>query len=487
MKSEMDWKMWRSRVVELASRVGMSPNAFVDALTIAIGSHSIYQTKLAKYKRQGYDAAEAEQRATQDATILFNQTQQSSEGAFLSTMQVDRSWLSVLFTVFRNSSMSYTRQLYDAVRNIGHRLTPGYKGISEEFMAKQMRRDGLDPDKADANAKQEYRRGILRDIARIGVFGFALQMAWNLGAYLPYLLCGEDDDEKSKMWSDIMNHTYFGSVEGLTGGDVMSAAGQMWLNGEGNLKYLAKDMPLAADIISILKKIPNDQAAAMNDVVNLMVQSGVGVNPQSLTDAVVAVIDCCGENVETQRECALLITRILNCPQSQIDKIYFDELGMTGEEASQMTPVEIAERYAEYKLLREAPLMGWARSETTRDSLAQKRKKRVLKTAGAKIENRIATEETRRLLGEYAQTAKREREIGTLKSTDRAAYVRERSALNHDTDMITHMRVKRYKRDMKELTEKYLRTTDRGERDSIVEAMLSTRNTMLNDINNRKE
>jgi N12 class adenine-specific DNA methylase len=199
MKSEMDWKMWRSHVVEIASRIGMSPNAFVDALTVAIGSHAMYQTKKQKYLRYGYDEEVAEKRAKQDATILFNQTQQSSESAFLSTMQVDRSWLSVLFTIFRNSSMSYTRQLYDAIRNIKHRFEPGYQSMSEEYMAKQMRRDGIDPDKADSNAKSEYRRSLLHDIARIGVFGYILQFAWNFGAYLPYLIAGDDKDEKSKM------------------------------------------------------------------------------------------------------------------------------------------------------------------------------------------------------------------------------------------------------------------------------------------------
>ena len=48
MKSEMDWKMWQNRTVEIASRIGMSPNAFVDALTVAIGAHSMYQTKKKK-------------------------------------------------------------------------------------------------------------------------------------------------------------------------------------------------------------------------------------------------------------------------------------------------------------------------------------------------------------------------------------------------------------------------------------------------------
>ena len=482
MKSEMDWKMWRSRVVEIASRIGMSPNAFVDALTVAIGSHAMYKTKKQKYLRYGYDEETAEKRAKQDATILFNQTQQSSESAFLSTMQVDRSWLSVLFTIFRNSSMSYTRQLYDAIRNIKHRFEPGYQSMSEEYMAKQMRRDGIDPDKADSNAKSEYRRSLLRDIARIGVFGYILQFAWNLGAYLPYLIAGDDKDEKSKMWDDVINHTMFGSIEGLTGGDVMSSAGQMALNGDANWSYLVKDMPLASDLATILQKMPKDKVAAMNDVVNLLVQSGVGVNPQSLTDAVVAIMDYCGDDAETSRECALLIARILNCPQSQTDKIYFDELGATAGEASKMTPAEIAERYAGYKIHRGAPLTGWAYSEEARDSVKTAQQNRVLTKAKEKMSNRMETETTKQLLSTYDEVSKQQTELAKLKKTDRAAYREGMKQLRQKYNMREHGRMKRYKHDMKLLTEKYLRSKSAEERDSLVRVMTTTRDKLLDDI-----
>ncbi|WP_337571692.1 helicase-related protein [Prevotellamassilia timonensis] len=483
MKSEMDWKMWRSHVVEIASRIGMSPNAFVDALTVAIGSHAMYQTKKQKYLRYGYDEEVAEKRAKQDATILFNQTQQSSESAFLSTMQVDRSWLSVLFTIFRNSSMSYTRQLYDAIRNIKHRFEPGYQSMSEEYMAKQMRRDGIDPDKADSNAKSEYRRSLLRDIARIGVFGYILQFAWNFGAYLPYLIAGDDKDEKSKMWDDVINHTMFGSIEGLTGGDVMSSAGQMALNGEAaNWSYLVKDMPLASDLAAILQKMPKDKVAAMNDVVNLLVQSGVGVNPQSLTDAVVAIMDYCGDDAETSRECALLIARIINCPQSQTDKIYFDELGATAAEASNMTPAEIAERYAGYKIHRGAPLTGWAYSEEARDSVKTAQQNRVLTKAKEKMSNRMETETTKQLLSTYDEVSKQQTELAKLKKTDRAAYREGMKQLRQKYNMREHGRMKRYKHDMKLLTEKYLRSKSAEERDSLVRVMTTTRDKLLDDI-----
>lgn len=488
MKSEMDWKMWQNRAVEIASRIGMSPNAFVDALTVAIGAHSMYQTKKKKYLRYGYDEETAEKRAKQDATILFNQTQQSSESAFLSTMQADRSWLSVLFTVFRNSSMSYTRQLYDALRNLKHRFEPGYKGLTEEYLAKQMRRDGIDPDKADQNAKSEYRRSLMRDIVRVGVFGYLLQFAWNLGAYLPYLLLGDDKDEKSDMWHDIFCHTMFGSIEGLTGGDVMSAVGNGFAKGEGlNLFSASKDMPLSSDLQNIVNKWNKDKVAAMNDVTSLMVQSGICVNPQSLTDAVVAIMDYCGDDANSSRECALLITRIINCPQSQIDKIYFDELNATAAEAQGMTPAEIAERYARYKMHRGAPLTGWAYTDEARDSVMTAQQNRVLTKAKEKLNSRMETEETKQLLSDYDAVAKQETALSKIKKTDRAAYREGMKQLRQSNDMRQHMRLKRYKHDMNELTSKYLRCKSAEERDSIVSTMFSTRAKMLEDIGRLKQ
>lgn len=483
MKSEMDWKMWQNRAVEIASRIGMSPNAFVDALTVAIGARSIYQTKKKKYLRYGYDEDTAEKRAKQDATILFNQTQQSSESAFLSTMQMDRSWETVMFSVFRNSPMAYTRMLYNALRNLKHRFEPGYKGLSEEFMAKQMRRDGIDPNKADRNAKSEYRRALLHDMVTVGVFGYLLQLAWNLGAYLPYLIAGDDKDQKKDMWDDAFKHSFFGSIEGLTGGDVMSAIGNNLIHGKGlNPLTASKEMPLSADIQSIVSKWNKDKVAAMNDVVNLLVQSGVGVNPQSLTDAVVAIMDYCGDDAETSRECALLIARILNCPQSQTDKIYFDELDATAAEASKMTPAEIAERYAEYKIHRGAPLTGWAYSEEARDSVKTAQQNRVLTKAKEKMSNRMETEATKQLLSTFDEVSKQQTELAKLKKTDRAAYREGMKQLRQKYNMREHGRMKRYKHDMKLLTEKYLRSKSAEERDSLVRVMTTTRDKLLDDI-----
>lgn len=491
LNSEMDWKMWRSRIVELASRVGMSPNAFVDALTVAIGAHAMYQTKLAKYKRQGYDPDVAEERAKQDATILFNQTQQSSEGAFLSTMQVDRSWLSVLFTVFRNSSMSYTRQLYDSIRNIGRRLTPGYKALSEEFMAKQMRRDGIDPDKADRNAKQEYRRGIIRDLVRVGIFGYVLQLAWNLGAYLPYLIFGDDDDEKDKMWDDVFTHTMFGSIEGLTGGDVYSNTLNAWAKGEKITPWVAsKDMPLSSDLENIWTKWNTDEISAMNDVINLLVQSAVGVNPQSLTDAVVAVMDVCGDDAQTSRECALLMARIINCPQSQLDKIYFDELGSTGEEASQMTPYEIAERYARYKVRRGAPLTGWAYGNEQREKIMDKYRKKSNTLAKERLARETDTQASPNLtqwLEEFKATKDRVSNIKKVKSRNENRYYELLDELEATPEFSRYEIIRAYKHDVDELTKEWLNATSPAQRDSCAQAILTLKRDMVRELSDTQQ
>ena len=361
LKTDKDWKLWRTRIVQLAARVGMSPNAFVDALTVCIGARAMYQTRLAQYLREGYSQEAAEKRAIQDAEILYNQTQQSSEGAFLSTMQVDRSWLSVLFTIFRNSSMAYTRQLYDALRNFKRNLTPGYREGSIAFMKKQFMDDGIDDVQAERNAKRKYYRQLRKDFLRVATFSLIMQFAWNLGAYLPYLLFGDDDQTKKEFWEDVFTHTLFGSIEGLTGGDIMSQAGNMLISGEGNPVYLIKDMPLISDLKTAFEELGNGQyVEALSDMVNLIVQSGLGVNPQSITDAVLAITDACGDDPVLAHEATICVCRILQVPQSQIDKMYFDEVGLSGSEASKYTPAQLAERYARFKVKRGAFFAPWA-------------------------------------------------------------------------------------------------------------------------------
>lgn len=429
LKSDMDWKMWRSRVMEISSRIGMTPNAFVDAVTVSIGARAMYQTRLKQYVKEGYPTDAAEKRAMQDATILFNQTQQSSESPFLSTMQVDKDWLSTLFTAFRNSSMSYTRQGYDALRNLKRNLTPGQRSKSIEFMTKQILRDweaspqpspqgegaGFTEEtraRAERAAKKRYNRQLKKDVLRLATFGFILELAWNLGPYLPYLIFGDDDDEKDAMWDDALTHSYFGSIEGLTGGDVMSSFGNMWASGEWSSFQLTKDMPLASDLLSVRDKFVNGKnVEALNDIFNLAMQMGVGMNPQSITDTAIAITDACGDDPALSHEAAILVMRILQVPQSQLDKLYFDEIGLSGTEASKLSPGQLARRYAEYKVMRGTPLQPWTWTDEERlgkyEDKATKRMKELLTgRSGEAVNNSLAAYDE-----EWSATNKRIKEL----------------------------------------------------------------------------
>lgn len=450
LKSDMDWKMWRSRVMEISSRIGMTPNAFVDAVTVSIGARAMYETRLNQYLKEGYPADAAEKRAMQDATILFNQTQQSSESPFLSTMQVDKDWLSTLFTVFRNSSMSYTRQTYDGARNLKRNLTSAQRAKSVAFMTKQILRDWeIDPEsatddeysRANDAARKRFRRQIKKDVIRLATFGYVLEWLWNLGPYLPYIIFGNNISEKDKMWDDVITHSYFGSIEGLTGGDVMSSFGNMWASGEWSRNQLSKDMPLASDINTIANKfIGGKNAEAVNDILNLLVQSGIGMNPQSLTDAAIAITDACGDDPALSHEAAIFVMRVLQVPQSQLDKLYFDEIGLNGEEASKLTPQQLAARYAEYKVKRGTPLAPWSWGDEERlgkyEELAKDRMTERLESRGdAAVKEAYADFEARyKAVNEKAEKAR------AMIKTDYAAAAQAHAALQQDPDFTLYQR-----------------------------------------------
>ena len=367
MTTDMDWNVFRSKVYDKLSMLGMSPNAFVDAWTVAVGSHAMYKTKYDRYIKDGYTEEQADKKAKQDATILYNETQQSNENAFLSTVQVDRTWFSTAISVFRNSSMGYQRQLHDAVRNLGKLLKPGYKDESIAFMTKQYMRDGLTEEQAKAAANKQYDRIFTRNAVRVGTFGFLVQFAWNLGGSIAYLLFGDDDKEKEIMLQEAFRHALIGGpLEGLAGGNVMSEALNMVAKGENLRNYDPTLVPVLSDMKRIYSMFGYDKVAAANELVNLAVQATIGTNPQTITDAVVAVVDACDGDLGTAKEAMLLIMRVLQVPQSQIDKIYIDELGVTAGAARRMSYGQMAKRYADYKIMRDAPLTGWAYSDEER-------------------------------------------------------------------------------------------------------------------------
>ena len=425
MDDPTDWKLWKNNVVQLASRWGMSPNALVDGVTCAVGARAIYETRLKKYKEMGMEENAAKKRALQDAEIGYNLTQQSSDGAFVSAIQKDRTVLANALSVFRNSSMAYTRQWVDAARNLKHRMEPGYKEDSIKFMTRQFQDQmGLDEAQAQEAAEAAYNRAGRRDVARLLNMMFGVTIAWNLGASLPYLLIGDDDKTKKEMLTDaLMKGLVAGPTEGLAAGNIISDFVGQAVN-EGVRKSFKENgswegiktaldnigdqdinpLPLFADLERMISKIKYDGYAALQDVFNIAAQSAVGVNPQTATDIFNAIMDYAApgwdgtsytlqpENILRAKEFALFVMRFANAPTSSWRNKYIDELGMNAEDAQKLPYDEMAKRYAHYKHWKDAPIMGWMRGEEGRQEKMEKIQKQFDKAVAERIE-RLTGEE----------------------------------------------------------------------------------------------
>ena len=387
-KTDLDWGFTHTKILETTTRIGMSPNAFIDALACVVGAKAIYETKYKRYLKQGYNEAQAKQKALDNASVAFNETQQSSEDAYLSAMQVDRTVASVALSVFRNSNMAYTRRLMHALSNLKRRLKEGYNEESIAFMAKQMMREGgLTETQANANATKAYNQQGYKDIADVVLFGIGLKLMWELGSNLHYLIMGDDDEEKKQIIEDALVRSIAGPIEGLAGGDIVADAIGWKLSGKGFYGYSFGSLPLMDDIQNTLSKFDSDKVAAINDVLNILVASTTGVNLQTLTDTAVAIIDAVDADPATSKEVVMLIMRIMQVPQSQIDEIYIDELGINAREARDLNPDALAHRYAEYKRKKAAPITGIFYDKEGKEKADEKYVKRFNKMRKERIEN----------------------------------------------------------------------------------------------------
>jgi hypothetical protein len=231
------------------------------------------------------------------------------------------------------------------------------------------------------------------------VFGYILQTAWNLAPYLPYLIAGDDDDEKKKMLEDALRHAMFGGIEGLTGGSLMSEVGNLaWqIAAEDDdkkvqsLKQRARYqdfnlLPLMSDLQSVMNKSLTGDKSALVDGVNLLLQSGIGVNPQTFSDAVVATIDAFNGDLGAWKEFAYAVARIMQTPSGAMDMLYIDELGMFAHDARKLRMEDLAKRWARYKMMKDNPLLRWAYSEEEEKELEEK----LIKRFENKVKERIA-------------------------------------------------------------------------------------------------
>ncbi|MGN0238239.1 MAG: hypothetical protein ACI4AK_09195 [Lepagella sp.] len=338
-------------------------------------------------------------------------------------------------------------------------------------------------------AKKEIRHDAVKNGANVVIYGWLLPWLWRIGGIAPMLLLSSDEREKKKMLKEETLTSALGPLEGITYGDVMTEAIALGAGfKERKWSNVGRTHPLYEDVNNVLESMDKEYGGwvqACNQVINILVGMTIGVSPQTITDAVVAVMDA-SDNPKTQRETALLIARIMNCPPSQLEKIYFDEINATGLEARQMTPQEVAQRYADYKIMREAPLTGWMYSEEDRKAKSDKIQKKAMSMDKEKIEenttNAAGKKEYDRVMEDYKRLQARVKEIGKLRDEPGYAYESQRMQFDYSAEGRKYKVIRQFKKDLSELTEQYLKAKNPDEMRQIGKAIEHAKKKMLSDV-----
>lgn len=207
------------KIIESYLKIGMVPNKMIDAFTISVGAKSVYDYTYDKL-RKGYERLsddEAKRQALVDAEIFFNQTQQSGVETFLSPMQRSRTIMNRMLTTYQNSNIGYVRRvmlsLYDlASLKDWSKLRSNY---AERFKA-----EGMDDDTANQKAQSLLLNGARKQLFHFLLFGWGMNMLWDLGSSGFFGFFAGDDDEDDK-YKDIVKFVTT-PVKGVPAGNIIN-------------------------------------------------------------------------------------------------------------------------------------------------------------------------------------------------------------------------------------------------------------------------
>ena len=370
------------------AKVGMSPNILVDSVTCAVGARSVYETELNKLTKLGYSKDKAEEKAIQKASLSYNKTQQSSEGAFLSPMQVDRTYVSAALSLYKNANYAYGRKKIEAIRGIAktYRFWGEHKNAMIGSMTRQiMDEDGLDENVANAIAKRAYTRTFWYNIGTLLNYMTIVPISWAAYKVLLYLLNGDDDDKKKKMIEEAclkgFATTTFDDYVIPFASNVLNAG----LNIEDSKIGFDTDVfkyqnlyinPATSDLSNIYSMIGNQKWwSAGNKLGMLGIQMLVGFNPETIGALYQAYDEFDKDSGNMPLEIKLAVLKSISAPEESIRGLYMDELGLDNEDRTKVPLSVLEQRYAERQINRDNLLSQIAMPKETFDGYVEKYKK----------------------------------------------------------------------------------------------------------------
>lgn len=293
------------KIVKKINNVGMFPNAFVDAMTCANGAKAVYDYKLEYYKERGLGDAEAERLALLDAATSLNETQQSSEGLYLSVLQSRRDFFSISLSTFQNSNFAYLRKQVEAIVELRRDRD---KEIANRV--KYYEEQGMESSKAEELAIKDVKDAKMKAGAELIMFSVMLNMMWTLGGKVWQYLFGDDDDReeipmealKAFALSPIRNTVIGSTLESIAGG-----------YGASQALFFTDLHRSIQEIQRVAESDPKswDQTAFWITA-RILVTNGVGVDLTTFANMYQGVAGMIRDGVHVED-----IMNILNAPQSQ--------------------------------------------------------------------------------------------------------------------------------------------------------------------------
>ena len=285
---------------KVASDWGMTPNAFVDAISVVVGMHSIYNYELKKLmKRDGNTTPNDKQKheAMRKAEVVFNTTQQSGEGAYLSTVQSDRSLVLRMVTIYQNSPFAFHRLMVSGVSEIAKQMTNAeYRNaIREEY-----------GDKALSDARKKAYAQLMQSAA--GSYLFALMGQAIANGF--YSLVGDDDDEYRSYKNVLWGATATFLFGGVVGGAVIISG----LQGYGFSLTKAWD-----DAVKSIEKLFDMELLSVEfvyEALNIVSRYNYGVDLDTFTNIATGIqgyVEGSGDVEATMK--------VLNAPRSQVNLV----------------------------------------------------------------------------------------------------------------------------------------------------------------------
>lgn len=320
-QDDTKWQRFTSKL----GQYGMAANGLVDAVTCAIGIKSIYDFKynqskseLEKQLKDGAitkeefntQLAEADRQAKMDADIYYNGTQQSNHPAFMAPIQMDGDVASKMFTLYKNSPLSYARKAVLPIQELAKTIT-NWKTLQESEARSIVQATGKTFDEAMDEANKHLIKSIFVNGLGLAIYGYGLNWLWNWGGKGLLGFMQEDDDDKSTLQTFAEKVSPF-----LNGVPLMDEAVAMTSAQEQN-PLLVFDM--FNRIANIVKKYNDGKDISKEltfEILNSASRVGVGVDLNTVGNVYLGFDHVVKEGFTGNKELLLDVMFLLNTPNS---------------------------------------------------------------------------------------------------------------------------------------------------------------------------